>query len=1185
MNNYLQSQPPVYNRFINNQVLTESQLNSVLNHLNYQDKSTRVQLTGVGIVCGLEISHSGNNISLTKGVGITTDGDLIQLDGADYKNFRRFDDSNVRYERFIRNEKTIPLWELTEDPDASDAKPLSDFEDAAEFELNSAVALVYLEYYHREPEDCSPVDCNSQGKEVVNRLRVLLISADDAEHLIEKDTLHTQLLDKKLEPVNEKLKPVRVRRVVHSGKQENLDEFTAAYRNVADFKNIAKQIELLGNLSLFKDEMPDVNVSDKLNNLGADTYRSQYFYNFYRDIAAQLNEITDFLRQNISLCCPDSKAFPKHLLLGSLRTTKRSFRHGFFPSPALNHPVDLDRLRNAYKRLLLMIRDYKPDLQYEVRVTPSLSDDFPLSERAIPAYYNLESSENSKEFVAGWRQNGIRPVPNYFEFGYEDSENPIDIHLKDHNFFRVEGHNGQSVTSVLDQIKKIKTEKDLAFKVLPVSVGNSVIKETIDTEEYRTYFEDLQSILDAWNRELECLIKKTTEFMLGFDWEEPGKHIDDIPQKSKTEDPFSRARGSGISVSKDLPGYDSALNYSSIPIFESRRNVVIEQFVNNPGYLGNIFYKTIQPEDSLNDIRVRMMDVISERSKDVDEDLAWTAYQFPVEIIGTLKEFEDRKITDTREISEENIVNLERMIWEFCSRLKEGQLRYRKILRRDEKFSSYTWTDKYSHILQSLTTLCCFPEKIEGMQKKIERRKTELFRRFRLAEFVRENPGAEHLAGVPKGGTFIVLYTPGSDLFKIARGTVIGDLCLPYICCSGAPPVTFVIPDEEVILRLPTDHICMKPGERAGEIKLDVTPATGEVKALIDGDEQKAAILEKDGEILFDPNEVAETDYGKPIRFSVNETRVDPVLRIYEKPEPEFSMEEEVQFTKENTVAAVTFVNKTKNREQLIFEWDFGDGETESTAEETVTHLFNVEPGSEFSSTVRLIAENGPCSDEKSMDIEFKVPEREIDDPAPEPEPEPEPEPTPEPEPDPEANCKELVVERIERSLQDIRTSLRDGRRELNNFNPFVNETLQEFYKSTLNEIDLAIRGEMDDEINDFIFKYMMQVQMSLQNQSGKEQVFSLLIYYELVLFYIYIRACRNEKIPSFQRPNDAVRGWVDFTNSLQRNLTESFRSFLRESDTIEKFQTAYDRFDGGFSQSIDSEIRQIMEIMQNEIG
>ena len=77
-----------YTIFEKDQILTEDQLNSVTQYLDDQDRLTRIMLTGVGLVCGLNVRRSGNTISLTQGLGITTDGDLVQL--ASNKSFNRF---------------------------------------------------------------------------------------------------------------------------------------------------------------------------------------------------------------------------------------------------------------------------------------------------------------------------------------------------------------------------------------------------------------------------------------------------------------------------------------------------------------------------------------------------------------------------------------------------------------------------------------------------------------------------------------------------------------------------------------------------------------------------------------------------------------------------------------------------------------------------------------------------------------------------------------------------------------------------------------------------------------------------------------------------------------------------------------------------------------------------------------
>ncbi|HNX56294.1 MAG TPA: hypothetical protein PKO30_11965, partial [Prolixibacteraceae bacterium] len=69
-----------YRSFTDDQVLTADQLNTLVNYFQDQQRLTRVCLNGVGIVCGLKVSiGTGNEVTVTQGCGITTDGDLIRL--------------------------------------------------------------------------------------------------------------------------------------------------------------------------------------------------------------------------------------------------------------------------------------------------------------------------------------------------------------------------------------------------------------------------------------------------------------------------------------------------------------------------------------------------------------------------------------------------------------------------------------------------------------------------------------------------------------------------------------------------------------------------------------------------------------------------------------------------------------------------------------------------------------------------------------------------------------------------------------------------------------------------------------------------------------------------------------------------------------------------------------------------
>jgi hypothetical protein len=85
------------------QVLTHGQLNSVADYFDDQGRLTRVDGLGVGIVNGLRVGRRGPSLRITRGFGLTTDGDLLRLpqDGL-YTHWRPYDTSAPVYEPFWR---------------------------------------------------------------------------------------------------------------------------------------------------------------------------------------------------------------------------------------------------------------------------------------------------------------------------------------------------------------------------------------------------------------------------------------------------------------------------------------------------------------------------------------------------------------------------------------------------------------------------------------------------------------------------------------------------------------------------------------------------------------------------------------------------------------------------------------------------------------------------------------------------------------------------------------------------------------------------------------------------------------------------------------------------------------------------------------------------------------------------
>jgi len=90
-----------YNSFVDSQVLTAKQLNDIVEFFEDQQRLTRTCLIGVGLVCGLSFKGDANGITIGKGCGVTTDGDLLYMPETTYKNFRAYDNSLIKYPPFI----------------------------------------------------------------------------------------------------------------------------------------------------------------------------------------------------------------------------------------------------------------------------------------------------------------------------------------------------------------------------------------------------------------------------------------------------------------------------------------------------------------------------------------------------------------------------------------------------------------------------------------------------------------------------------------------------------------------------------------------------------------------------------------------------------------------------------------------------------------------------------------------------------------------------------------------------------------------------------------------------------------------------------------------------------------------------------------------------------------------------
>ena len=281
-----------YRSFVPDQVLTAEQLNTVFNYLDDQNRLTRICLSGVGIVCGLEVSILSNRITVTEGCGVTTDGDLVKFERESYTHYVPFKDEDAKYTKF-RKFDTIEELITSDSDDASEENLLGALEG-----LENKVVVLYLENYAKDQAPCTSVDCDTQGQEQIAKIRMLLLDKAEVEKLNTSDVIFTKnnILEAYLG-----LPHIPVKRVVLT--PTNSEDYTllmGAY--VTSIKNNPSPLNNLkiGLTSLFSEFDLLIQPKSAAKKL--------------REILQRLNEIFNFSSKNIPLDIQQRYTFLKDII-------------------------------------------------------------------------------------------------------------------------------------------------------------------------------------------------------------------------------------------------------------------------------------------------------------------------------------------------------------------------------------------------------------------------------------------------------------------------------------------------------------------------------------------------------------------------------------------------------------------------------------------------------------------------------------------------------------------------------------------------------------------------------------------------------------------------------------------------------------------------------------------------------
>ncbi|HED38288.1 MAG TPA: hypothetical protein ENI76_08615 [Ignavibacteria bacterium] len=1038
-----------YPKFEPNQVLTSEQLNQLTTYFDKHDRLTRSKLIGVGIVCGFKVKYDRApvKITITEGVGITTEGYLIYSPQSELIRYKPYKDSG-KYDKFGDENSQIQLWELLPSVTQSEDETIEKL--TAKF-LEGKAIILYLERYEQDLETCTGDDCNEKGKRINHCIKKLLINLNDLADII-KDCSPGKGIKSFDENVNRKfrLPEISIGReanLISENDYQNYDAILKLYQkpikgSVADIQEALyesyKTFEPVLSYNYNNNPFNEINIGKNVEGLKEKyNYGIQYIYDYLKDIILSYNEFKEAAFDLTTECCYNERCFPRHLMLGEVIPDDKCdlsvYRHSFIQPPIYNGQNELlKKVKMLFRRLVYISYAFHIETgkSIDVKITPSREKGTGLSERSIPYYYRLNDKDPFRKeevFLHHiWNYEFIKKCKPYLNLAYYSHyykeeltpqfvKNPLLFDTDKYGFYRIEGHLNKPCNTVLPGLLKDVDNYNLPFKVMKLDLGKEPTKGDLKLD---CRFTDLELMYKSLITEYACFLHHKIKFFAELDFN---------VEKTEEQKPGT-LKGTVYATTKNklLPGVNVILKRVADQVTVSGsttnqkgiftiKNIQPGQYVVSVDFMGFESYSlavTIKSGETEN-IMIKLSAVssgsansgISEfkgfRYTDMSKQLGLGArynaaniaktlmaktykrgdflkksgeyklahnsvgnlylnygkhgsgnlisyieknqnkfvniiggyskgniidrYYRPVKLIGAIEALASSIPEKIINFNEDIVETTEKELIEIASD-------YKSNINENLKNPDYIRTGKESEILIHLTELIekCVLKQFQSFIKVYKKRVKEILKLTLFTYFIHDHSGVVHMAGVPAGGTFIIVCNE--------EGTVVADFALPYICCSDCPPITFVAAPVQVVFKLPNDSYCSNNDTNYTVI---AEPPGGEVKG--DG-------ISKDtetGEYKFNPKQAGAG--LKKITYFVNLNTYELLVNViklqpnftysFDKPEPD-SPKRTVKFTGIPIDAE-------------SYSWDFGDGEEGATSQNP-EHTFDLTDKQEFDVTLTV---------------------------------------------------------------------------------------------------------------------------------------------------------------------------------------------------------------------------------------
>lgn len=789
-----------YPRFEENQVLSYQHLNQLADFLEGEDRLSRRALAGGGVAYGLRLEHTPTQgLTLRRGAALTTAGFLCHLEqDLRFVGATAFRDP-VGYPPFLAGDGAaqIELWELLERVPTGPrtVTPLTGADSAA-FLANKA-ALLYLERTTADLDTCTDNHCINQGQERRGAWRVLL-GGREALTTMRQQALAGEVVDPAWDL--EELRPEKL--LLRSS---DILSHTALSDRGLDFARDSRDrllsaVQAAGALFGARLGVTGSTTTAALNALGPgfDAWLSgmsagnrigwQHGLDHLRHLYRAWSDFVEAAFAWQSDVPPLPEAFPAHVLLGVVPTLQRGepdyLRHRLFPTPLLEHGGrDLALAVHRYRRLLALCVAFHNSAGQGVRITPGGAVAGSLDDQAVPFYYDPAQALTWWNVDATQRQRERR-LPCYHRevlLNRPDVRDPLRFPSDTWEFYRIEGHQGRSRRQVEQSLAALRQDYHLPFQVVSVTLGPDEKEATHCLCE----LEKIKVLHRVSADEMRCHLARLLGFLGGL--LKPASTATSVFDRITLADgsvklafdlqkadflKFGAVTGpaapSGVrTMAADVPGATQPTARAASAAVGAAtpgdvRTVKLDNLELSYAIVSPALYPHLTPEVLVNSLARELMGRLTE----ADGRLG-----------ATVEEFNADLFNDTIQAARTKATDLADALTGLSADVEAEVLKQRELLRQE--------------LLLFLAN--CVPTRIVQVAALFAQALERLRATPTLATFLRQHPGLEHLGGVPKGGTFVLVCgrpetaAPEADrIVGAASGTLAGELDL----AAGLPAAT-----------------------------------------------------------------------------------------------------------------------------------------------------------------------------------------------------------------------------------------------------------------------------------------------------------------------------------------------------------------------------------------------------------